>query len=94
MMQAETHLLGFGSSDMSTSSNNLDVGDNFNSTMGNLCGDTKGLEARGLSGLHFGVAGRDDHILGHKGTSTGGVILLATMISDVWGRRRSKWRTP
>lgn len=58
--------------DLATGGNDLNVRDDFNGTTGNLGGDTKGLEERGLSGLHTSVTGRNVDVVGGKGTGTGG----------------------
>ncbi|KAI3488229.1 hypothetical protein L1887_47768 [Cichorium endivia] len=50
----------------------LDVRDDLDGTTGDLGGDTEGLEERGLTGLHTGVTGLDEDVLGSVGTSTGG----------------------
>lgn len=60
-----------GGSDLATSLNELEVRGDFNGTTGNLGGDTKGLEERGLAGLHTGVSGRNPDIVGGDGTGTG-----------------------
>ena len=62
---------GLRASDTGSGSDDLDIGHNFNSTTGNLGGNTEGLEERGLSGFHSSVAGRDGDILGREGTCTG-----------------------
>ena len=62
----------FGRSDTGTSSDDLDVGHDFNGTTSDLGRDTESLEEGGLSGLHTGVASRDGDILGREGTSTSG----------------------
>lgn len=61
-----------GGSDTGTSSNDLDVADDFNGTTGNLGGDTESLEERGLAGFHSGVTSRDNDVLGGEGTGTSG----------------------
>lgn len=62
---------GLGRSDLSTSRDELQVGDNLNGTTGNLGGDTESLEEGGLAGLHTGVSGGNVDIGGGDGTSTG-----------------------
>ena len=63
---------GFGSTDLGALGDKVDIGDNFNGTTGNLGGDTKSLEERGLTGFHTSVTGRDFDINGSDGTSTSG----------------------
>ena len=60
----------FGRSDSGSSSNDLNVSDDFNSTTSNLGGDTESLEERGLAGFHTSVSGRDVDVEGSDGTST------------------------
>ena len=61
-----------GRADTRASLDDLDVGDDFNRTTGDLGRDLEGLEEGRLAGLHTSVTGRDEDILGRKGTSTGG----------------------
>lgn len=63
---------GLRRSDLGAGSNDLNVVDDLNGTTGNLGGDTEGLEERGLSGLHTGVAGGDVDVGGGNGTGTSG----------------------
>jgi len=60
-----------GSSDTGSTSNDLDVGHDFNSTTSDLGWDTESLEERGLAGLHTGVTSGDGNVGGRIGTSTG-----------------------
>ncbi|GAO51719.1 hypothetical protein G7K_5812-t1 [Saitoella complicata NRRL Y-17804] len=60
-----------GSTDLGTGSNDLDLGNDFDGTTGNLGRNTQSLEERGLSGLHTGVTSGDEDIGGGDGTSTG-----------------------
>jgi len=62
----------FGSTDSTTGLNDLDIGDDFNSTSSNLGWDTKSLEERGLSGFHTGVSTWYPNIVGGNGTSSSG----------------------
>jgi hypothetical protein len=62
---------GLGGSDLGASLNELEVGGDLNGTTGNLGGDTKSLEERGLAGLHAGVSGGDVDITRGDGTGTG-----------------------
>ena len=62
---------GFGSTDPGVGLDELQLGGNFDSTTGNLGGDTEGLEERGLSGFHASVTSGDEDISGSDGTSTG-----------------------
>jgi len=62
---------GLGWTNTSPRRDDLDIGDNFNGTTGDLCGDTKGLEERCLSWFHARVTSRNVDILGREGTSTG-----------------------
>lgn len=73
-----------GGTDLGSSLNELEVGRDFNGTTGNLGGDTEGLEERGLSGLHTGVASGDPHIGGGKGTRTsgGGDLVVENLVTD------------
>lgn len=59
-----------GGSDLGISLNELELGGNFNGTTGNLGGDTKSLEERGLSGFHSSVSRWDEHIGRGDGTGT------------------------
>lgn len=61
-----------GGSDLVTSLNELQVCRDFNSTTGNLGGDTESLEERCLSGFHASVTSRDVDIGRCNGTSTSG----------------------
>lgn len=61
-----------GRTDTGASSDDLDVGDDFNRTTGNLGRNVQSLEEGGLARLHTGVAGRDEDILGCVGTGTRG----------------------
>lgn len=61
-----------GGSDTGTSSDDLDVGNDFNGTTRDLGGDTQSLEERRLSGFHTGVSGRDGDVLGGESTCTSG----------------------
>jgi hypothetical protein len=60
-----------GRPDTRTSSDDLDVGHNFNGTTRDLGGDTEGLEEGRFAGLHSGVARRDNDVLGCERTRTG-----------------------
>ena len=60
-----------GSSDTVTLGNDLGVVDDLNSSTGNLGGDSKSLEERGLTGLNSGGTSGDEDINGSEGTSTG-----------------------
>lgn len=73
-----------GGTDLGSSLNELEVGGNFNGTTSNLGGDTEGLEERGLSGLHTGVASGHPHIGGGKGTRTsgGGDLVVENLVTD------------
>ena len=62
---------GLGGSDLGAGLNELEVGGDLNGTTGNLGGDTKSLEERGLAGLHASVSGGDVDITGGDGTGTG-----------------------
>ncbi len=62
----------FGSSDLGTSLDELQVGGNFNGTTGNLGWDTESLEERGLSGFHTSVTCWNVNIGGRNSTSSGG----------------------
>ena len=62
---------GLGGTDLGAGLNELEVGGDLNGTTGNLGGDTKSLEERGLTGLHTGVASGDVDITGGDGTGTG-----------------------
>jgi hypothetical protein len=63
----------------------VDVGDNLDGTTGNLGRDVKGLEERGLSGLHTGVTGGDDDVDGGDGTglSRGSDLVLDDNVTDL-----------
>ena len=67
---------GLGRPDFGARNHDLDIGDDFNRTTGNLGGDRKGLEEGGLSGLHASVSGRNDDIDWGNSTSTGGSLDL------------------
>lgn len=73
-----------GGTNLLTSSNNLDVVGDLNGTTGNLGGNTKSLEERGLTRLHTGVTGRDPNVLRSNGTSTGrsGNLVVKENITD------------
>jgi hypothetical protein len=62
---------GLGGSDLGAGLNELEVGGDLNGTTGNLGGDTKSLEERGLAGLHTSVSGGDVDIEGSDSTGTG-----------------------
>lgn len=66
----EQHRLG--GTDTSTTGDDLDVRDDFDRTTGNLGGNTKSLEERGLAWLHTGVAGGNGNVGGGVGTGTSG----------------------
>jgi len=59
-----------GSTDFGAGLDELEIGRDFNGTTGNLGGNTKGLEERGLSGFHASVAGWDVDIKWGDGTSS------------------------
>lgn len=61
-----------GGTDLVAGLNELEVGDNFNGTTGNLGGDTESLEEGGLTGLHTSVTTGDPDIIGSDGTGLGG----------------------
>jgi hypothetical protein len=61
-----------GGTDLVTSLNELEVGDNFDGTTSNLGGDTKSLEERGLTGFHTGVTTGNPDVTGSDGTGTSG----------------------
>lgn len=61
-----------GGTDTGTGVDDLDIGNDFNGTTGDLGWDTQSLEESGLSGLHTGVSGGDTDIPGSEGTGTGG----------------------
>ena len=60
-----------GGSDLASGLDELQVGRNFDGTTSDLGWDTEGLEERGLSGFHTGVASRDVDICRSNGTSSG-----------------------
>lgn len=74
-----------GRSDLGSGSDDLDIVDNFDGTTGDLGGDTKSLEERGLSGFHTGVSGGDVDVVGGNGTGTsgGGNLVGEDDLSDV-----------
>lgn len=63
---------GLGGSDLDTLLEDLDVVDDLDGSSGNLGGDLQGLEERGLTGLHTGVTGGDEDVVGSDGTGSGG----------------------
>lgn len=84
-----------GRADTGTSSDDLDVGDNFNRTTGDLGRDTEGLEEGCLSGFHTGVSSRDRDILGRESTSTGGSsdLVGSDGVTDILEIARAKDET-
>lgn len=60
----------FGSTDLFTSGNDLDVGGNFDGTFVNLGRDIQDLEERGLRGIHTGVTSGNGDVAGGNKTHT------------------------
>lgn len=59
-----------GRSDLITSSNEFDIGNDFNGTTSDFGWDTKSLEERGLAWFHTGVSSGNGDINWSDGTST------------------------
>lgn len=61
-----------GRSDLGSGLNEMNVGNNFNCSTGNLGGDVKSLEERGLSGFHTSVSTGYPNIVRSPSSSLGG----------------------